>query len=145
MGGLDFVVAVAEREAIVGLFVAHISLIGRRVPVLGGILLLFVLAEDRWSRILGFREGFIVATSVVEALTLGAGEALPALALLVPLVGDDACGCGCGAGFAIREELGLFLGEGVTLNGRGDGVKGDEAFCIFPDAKGVGNRGRSCS
>ena len=144
MGGLDFVVAVAEREAIVGLFVAHISLIGRRVPVLGGISLLFVLAEDRWSRILGFRKGFIVATSVVGALTL-AGEALPALALLVPLVGDDARCCDCGACFAIREELGLFLDEGVTLNGRGDGIKGDEAFCIFPDAKEVGNRGRSCS
>ena len=47
MGDLNFVVAVAESEAIVGLFVAHISLIGRRVPVLGSILLLFVLAEDR--------------------------------------------------------------------------------------------------
>jgi hypothetical protein len=47
MGGLDFVVAVAEREAIVGLFVAHISLIGRRVPALGGILSLFALVEDR--------------------------------------------------------------------------------------------------
>ena len=91
---------------------------------------------------LGVREGFIVATSVVGALTL-AGEALPALALLVPLVGDDARGCG--AGFAIAEELGLFLGEGVKLNGRGDGVKGDEAFCIVSDAKEVGNRGRSCS
>lgn len=90
---------------------------------------------------LGVREGFIVATSVVGALTL-AGEALPALALL-SLVGDDARGCG--AGFAIAEELGLFLGEGVKLNGRGDGVKGDEAFCIVPDAKEVGNRGRSCS
>lgn len=66
-GGVDFVAAVTDpclvlseifrddREAILVLFVAEISLIGRRelLLALGGLLLLLILLEDRRRPLLG--------------------------------------------------------------------------------------------
>jgi hypothetical protein len=151
-GGADFMATVTrpclvlsavfrdEREAIVGLFVADISLIGRRELLLapGGLLLLLILLEDRRRSLLGDRGGIFfedvggLAIGVLMLVWVGEGVSLTLLLPLVPLdaivdKGDEVLV----VTDQITEGLGLFFSGGIEPDGEDADTFDDATFCIL--------------